>query len=314
MDTYGFGFKTLVSKLLPPIVLPLVKWMVGRSEYQLYRHYLKHGRIPWSKGYGIYKRQFIQKTLQNPELMIRFQREEELPTNYGIGLDERCVEYPWLFSHLPVDATNLLDAGSVLNHQFLLNEPIFTNKTLHILTLAPESVCFWDRGISYIFADLRHIPLRSNHYDVVICLSTLEHVGCDNSAYTQSQANREDQPDTFIDAIAELHRVLKPGGHLFFSVPFGVYQHFGSFQQFDSIRLKQAIAAFEPAASLSVIFYRYTGEGWKLATENECQSCRYVDWVGWANHNPKLDQQPQQPEPDHAAAARAVACIQMIKA
>ncbi|WP_448573028.1 methyltransferase domain-containing protein [Trichothermofontia sp.] len=308
------NLKKLAESLFPPAVLPIAKWVMGRSEHQLKQHYLKNGRVPWSQGYGIYKQQFITESLQNPELMALFQTGQPLPAGYGIGLDERCVEYPWLFSHLPVDAIYILDAGSVLNHKFLLDHPIFTNKTLHILTLAPESVCFWERGISYLFADLRHIPLQSDLYDAVICLSTLEHIGCDNSAYTQSQINKESQPDTFTEAIAELHRVLKPGGHLFLSVPFGAYQHFGSFQQFDSERLQRAIAAFQPVASVNSTFYRYTREGWNIATEDECHSSRYVDWVGWANNDASVvTKLSPKPEPDNAAAARAVVCVHLIK-
>ena len=45
-----------------------------------------------------------------------------LPVGHGFRLDERIVEYPWLFSRLPSGAGNLLDAGSVLNYEFLLSQ------------------------------------------------------------------------------------------------------------------------------------------------------------------------------------------------
>jgi len=305
--------KSLGKTLLPPAAIPLVKRIVGRSDEQLRQKYLRQGRIPWSVGYGIYKRDLIETTLRNADLMNRFQQGQALPEGYGIGIDERCVEYPWLFAHLPATANPVLDAGSVLNHEFLLNHSALSQKTVHIVTLAPEEVCFWERGISYLFTDLRHLPLRSNYYDVIVCLSTLEHVGCDNSLYTKSDAGLENNPETFTQAIAELHRVLKPNGQLLLSVPFGTYQHFGSFQQFDSELLKQAIAAFNPAESVNSTFYRYAESGWNIATEDACRHSRYADAVGWVKADQSSAQAAVHQAPDFAAAARAVACIQLIK-
>jgi len=35
--------------------------------------------------------------------------------------------------------------------------------------------------------------------------------------------------------------VLKPGGSLFLTVPFGIYRHFGTFQQFDRKLLSRVV-------------------------------------------------------------------------
>ncbi|MFZ9695875.1 MAG: hypothetical protein ACO3AY_08380, partial [Chitinophagaceae bacterium] len=107
----------------------------------------------------------------------------------------------------------------------------------------------------------------------------------------------------------ELKRVLRPGGKLFLSVPFGTYQNFGSFQQFDLAHLDEAINAFQPL-TVTTTFYRYNANGWQLSTAVECQDCRYVEWVAQSF----VSDCPSQPnlEADQAAAARAVACIQLI--
>ncbi len=140
------------------------------------------------------------------------------------------------------------------------------------------------------------------------CLSTLEHVGFDNSRYSESQAFRENNPDDYLIAIGELRRVLKPGGSLLITLPFGAYQRFQAFQQFDSSRVQRLTEAFQPAHSQETI-YRYTSSGWNIASREDAEACRYVEWI---NRELPLNR-PLAVEPDRAAAARAVVCIDLTK-
>jgi SAM-dependent methyltransferase len=263
-------------------------------------------------GYGIYHRQFILDVLNDKDLLACFCRGEPLPQGYGIGIDERCVEYPWMIGQLDAKPGSLLDAGSTLNHDFLIDLPVLKAKVIHILTLAPEEECFWQKGISYLFDDLRNIPIRDGHYDTISCLSTLEHVGCDNSNYTGNDSDRENRPEDYVVAIEELCRVLKPGGSLLITVPFGVYSHLGVQQQFDGRMLAAAMEALTKCGEVIGRFYRYSANGWNLATEADCTECRYVEWSAsiWAHGKVP---HPLPIEPDHAIAARAVACLRMNK-
>src|SRR3954454_12407795 len=126
------------------------------------RRFQRSGMKPWTKGYIEYKLHEIARVLRAGDF-----RPENLPPGFGFRLDERIVEYPWFFSRLPSGPGVLLDAGSILNFDFLLDQPALQEKQLHICTLAPESECFWQKGkgVSYLFDDLRNLPYRDHWFD-----------------------------------------------------------------------------------------------------------------------------------------------------
>ena len=276
------------------------------------REFERGGRVPWSRGYGQARDRFQREALGDPGVLEAF-RAGRLPAGFGHGFDERCVEYGWLLSRLPAGPLTLLDAGSTLNHEPVLDQAVFKDKNLHVLTLAPEQNCFWQRGISYLFADLRDVPIRDGFYDHIACLSTLEHVGCYNVGYSHNAQHAENRPEDFVAVMRELRRVLKPGGSLFLTVPYGAYEFHGAFQQFDGRLLAKAVEAFGPAREVSETYYRYGAGGWQCVGAADCADCRYVDWVAVAVLRHRRPD-PLPVEPDRAAAARAVACVQLTKA
>ena len=299
----------VARQILPPIVFDAMKSLKRELAYRRYR---ARGGIPFGTGYGIHHKQFIRDALNSSSLMARFRRGDPLPQGYGVGLDERCVEYPWMIGQLDATPGRLLDAGSTLNHDFLIDLPVLQAKVIHILTLAPEGQCFWQRHISYMFDDLRDIPIRDSYYDTISCLSTLEHVGCDNRTFTGNDADQENRPEDYLAAIEELCRVLRPGGSLLITVPFGAYCHLGVQQQFDARMLATAIEALTRWGEVSATYYLYSTGGWNLATETDCTDARYVEWAAGVWAQGKVPN-PIPIEPDHAVAARAVACLRLNK-
>jgi SAM-dependent methyltransferase len=277
--------------------------------------FIKSGRVPWLGGptYDRATLEFVQATLADDKLMQAFRSGAPLPHGFGIGISERCVEYPWLFAHLTDEPGRLLDAGSILNHDCFIQIMDQYHKRIHILTLAPEHECFWTRSISYLYEDLRNIPARDDFYDVVVCISTLEHVGSKNDHYIEGFSENELHSGDYLDAVTEMGRVLRPGGSFFLTVPFGRYKKYESFQLFDSERLSSAIDAFGPTKNVQKSFYRYSSDGWNVADESDCIEADYVPWVAaYGDGRPWPDPIPR--EADLAAAARAVACVPAIKA
>lgn len=305
--------RQITKKILPPIVVDTARWMKKGCRHKCAsQQNMGSGIVPWSPGYELHRSNFVTQVLVDEPLLKRFRCGDTLPPGYGVGIDERCIEYPWLLTHLENKMEVLLDAGSTLNHDFILEDPVLQGKVIHILTLAPESNCFWQKSISYLFCDLRDIFVRDAYYDSIACLSTLEHVGCDNKLFTQREVDNEHRSDDFVLAIQELARVLKPGGRLFLTVPFGTYQHFGFQQVFNKELLSRAIAAFGEVTEVVQTFYRYTAGGWNVADVADCTESEYVEWIARAWQFNKWPN-PLPVEPDMAAAARAVACVEFVK-
>jgi len=72
-------------------------------------------------------------------------------------------------------------------------------------------------------------------------------------------------------------------------------------RQFDSERLQAGISAFGGVV-MHQVFYKYDIGGWQVADAEACASCEYYD----VHSRDEFDS-------DYAAAARAVACLEMAK-
>ncbi len=259
--------------------------------------FLWNGKKPWSRGYNVYRQRQISQILEGRNFQPR-----QLPPGYGYRLDERVVEYPWLFSQLPVGGGKLLDAGSALNFSYLLNREPLRSKRIYICTLAPEPDCFYQQGISYLYEDLRQMSFRDACFDWVVSISTLEHIGLDNTRlYTHDPANRENDPDAYLTAVQEYRRVLRPSGCLYLSFPFGRAVNHGWFQVFNSAMVDRVIAQFSPT-TVEEFYFHYQPQGWQAASRDASQEATYFDI-----------HQRQSYDPDYAAASRAIACLKLVK-
>lgn len=283
-----------------------IKWLNRKylslgANYRL-KKYLSSGRKPWTTGYSEYKEKYLCNALGNNELIESFFKNEKLPDNYGVGLDERVVEYGWLFSRIDNNENRyLLDAGSALNLSYILNQPLLEKRSVVIYNLAPEHIIL-KSNLSYIYGDLKQTILRKNIFDEIVCISVLEHVGMNNTfLYSDNSTYNEFKPEDYLIVVREFKRLLKPGGKLFLTVPFGCYENHGWLQQFDQKRINKLIDEFNGTRSV-VVYYKYSSSGWQISNFADCVDCSYF------NIHKRSDY-----DPDMAAAARAVACIELIK-
>jgi len=247
---------------------------------------------PGTLAYDATHRALVGSLLDSEPWRVRFARGLRLPAGLGAGFDERVVEYPWLLSRRL--AGRVLDAGSVLNHRHLVERVLPLVDELTVATLAPEPVAFTSLGISYLYADLRRLPLRDDWFDEVACLSTLEHVGMDNTVYGSSAPRAEDPRVEAGAALRELLRVTRPGGRVHVTVPFGLREDHGWFRQLDREDVEDLLARAGVSASEQVVF-AHTPTGWRRASAEQTPTVRYNAAPGRAA--------------DGAVAARAVLCL-----
>ena len=186
--------------------------------------------------------------------------DDQLPPAYGPRLTERAVEFGWVAAQRP--RGRVLDAGSALNHRVTLTHLLPMMESLTIVTLAPEDRSFPELGVEYRYEDLRSLSLPGDQFDTIVSVSTLEHVGLDNTRFHGAQAAEGDPNLGAHEAVRELTRVARPGADLLITVPFGASWRDSWVRVFDAGELDDLIAAARPARVQEAIYRRGAG-GWQ---------------------------------------------------
>ena len=239
----------------------------------------------------------VKDVLSEPAMMSLFERGKRLPEGYGAGWDERVVEFPWLLAQGL--GGRVLDAGSTLNHPHIVAPCLEMADSLTITTITPEPTTFTDHGVSYVYGDLRELPFRDGWFDTVVCASTIEHVGMDAAIYGRDEPRAKDPAAEQRRALKELRRVLRPGGRLLLTVPYGRAEDHGWLVQFDEQRLENLIGSVAPAHRATTI-YSYDERGWQPSSPAAAAGASYRD----------IHASPEAAA-DGAMAARAVACVSL---
>jgi len=251
-------------------------------------------------GYNDYKYDFLGRFVNSNELSVF--NKGPLPSKYGYRMDDRFVEYPWFFSRLKDHEHIILDAGSVLNFKQILLADKLVNRNIYISTLFYEGRPEIQPSPSYIYEDLRNMCFKDDFFDAICSLSTLEHIGFDNTMiYTPDVSKKENDKYAHLSALKEFRRVLKKNGTLYLSMPFGKYKDHGWFQVFDSEMINVIVDAFH-ASKVIKTFFRYDNDQWNFSTEMDCQDGYCFD-IHKSNKY----------EADYLAFSRCVVCLEMIK-
>lgn len=267
--------------------------------------FLKNGQIPWTKGYEAHKEESIYLSISDSAILDEFTKKR-LPANYGYRLDERIVEYPWIFANFKKDKTVFLDAGSTFNFDYLLNNELIENKEKYIYTFYPEDKSYNHKRISYVYGDLRNLPFKNDFFEEIVCQSTLEHIDMDNSMYGYNLKSTldivTDKSYEYLKVIEELLRVLKTNGQLLLTFPFGKFENHGFFQQFDDEMVSRITDKMKDLGSIEFTFFKYLPDGWIITSKEECNDCE--------SFNPHTQIGKKD---DFAAHSRAICCVKFIK-
>jgi SAM-dependent methyltransferase len=180
--------------------------------------------------------------------------------------DERVVEIPWVLARLT--------RGRALEVGYAFAEPPYLAALLQArfdelvgVDLAAADV----PGLTAVQADVRDLPFEDGAFDLVLCVSTLEHVGADNTGYG---LDAEADGGSRRAALRELRRVLAADGRLLITVPCGEPGEYGWFHQDDVrgwTRLFTDAGFFVEEQEL----YELTGAGWRASPKLDTKGLRY---------------------------------------
>ena len=182
------------------------------------------------------------------------------------GTDERLIEMPWALARLrPGD--RVLDVGTANAEPAYVAALAGRAREITGVDVVEVDV----PGIRTVVADVRDLPFEDGAFDLVLCISTLEHVGRDNRVYGAAD---EADPGGIADALEELRRVV--GGRLVVTVPCGEAEDHGWFVQLEPNAWNDAFLA----AGFSVLeeeIYALGPDGWRAALDFDPAGVRYGD-------------------------------------
>lgn len=181
--------------------------------------------------------------------------------HFELVVTDRVVEVPWVVSKVR-DGESVLDVGSATSRYL---EQLASRCRVHAIDLRPTRP---QRSVEIVRGDLMRAPFRPGSFDVITCVSTIEHAGCD--IYGQG-------PDEFGDEVLMRHMraLLRPGGRLLLTAPYGRRSVNAWFRVYDRVSLRRLIRGYQ---ALTIEYRRREEEGYVACGPDELRDAGF-DWV-----------------------------------
>lgn len=175
---------------------------------------------------------------------------------YGDVVTERIVEYSLVFSHLnkePSKKIKVLDIGCY-----------YSNFPLQLASMGYDvtAIDLMDYQLShpylkFIKGDITSYQFSKNSFDIVTCISTLEHIGI---GYYQNDKENKRGDELAVEAI---WKILRKKGRFILTVPFGVKSVNSLQRVYDWKNLNKLLYKYSIRETL---FYKEDSGKWKLTT------------------------------------------------
>lgn len=199
-----------------------------------------------------------------------------LPEFYGKGMPERTVEI--LMARLAyAPGKKVLDVGyanAMESHRAMV-AALPTPRHLTGLDIA-EPV--YDAGLYYEHlaqADITRTPFDDGLFDLIWCVSALEHFGMDNSGYIKEFSRI---PAMDAQAVREMLRILAPGGRILITVPYGRFEDHTTHKNYDRDHWQILLDIARQVGHVREWYFRHThGRGWHEVPAAELQYVGYFD-------------------------------------
>lgn len=231
---------------------------------------------PWSRRFGqlAYLPRLARghvptrREFEEEPLIERLALGREPLVGIGVGLTERVIEIPWVLRSLHGDGgTRVLDVGTAfapMIYKWLLARQPYV---VEVADLNETHI----PGVTSHVADVRTLPFARDSFDVAMCISTLEHVGMDNTNY-----NIESGGPGQVDALRELGRVAR---RVLVTVPAGSDKDLGWARQYAPRSFRGVVEEAGLAVERLEVFAHDPATGWIPAEENSVEGCTYEQGV-----------------------------------
>jgi SAM-dependent methyltransferase len=183
------------------------------------------------------------------------------------GLNERQLEWPWVLEEATQQKIRgqLLDVGSLkTNLPQKLSELGFTVTALDCRVPEPRT----SSHIRMVTGDIRSISFLDATFDLITCISTLEHIGVKGR-----YGVIESDPDGDQKAMAEMLRLLKPEGKLLLTVPIGARDVLPINKCYSESRIKNLNRGLHLAKTKYSVYV--TNSGWEGCTRAEAEKTNW---------------------------------------
>lgn len=177
--------------------------------------------------------------------------------------DSRIVEYPFVLAKLTNMPTKgkMLDVGCIALHNYASPMMCFAGWDVYGIDIRSKWH-FQHPNFHFIQGDIRTNQFGNGMFDVVVCISTIEHIGL-SGYYGNTIENR----DGDITAIQEMARIIKHGGKLLLTVPYcSIPNDKAGCRIYNTEKLEKLLTNF--VIKSEVVYQQDKDKYWQLANRN----------------------------------------------
>jgi len=160
----------------------------------------------------------------------------------------RAIEYPWCLRRVK-GVKNILEVGCVTSY---FSHELIAKKERNLHGIDLREYPYKPKNMKFMREDIRTVKLDKDLYDVIISISTIEHIGLDGYG-TEIKDNDGD----FV-AMKRLKEALKPGGRFLITVPYaGKFGYTSVFTRiYDEDRINKLIEGYKVSEKEYFIYQR----------------------------------------------------------
>jgi hypothetical protein len=182
-------------------------------------------------------------------LTLRYAIQEELVR----PASERLIECKWVLNNLELDKGKILYVGSA-NSLFPYKLALNRKNEVYAVDISGH----FGRPAHFLKGDLRNVNLPSQFFDRITAISVIEHVGLGSYGDKISK-------DGDIQAMFEIHRLLKDDRKLLLTLPYGEGSQTNFERKYDLSALKKLLNRFYLE---KVDFFAWRDGVWKKVAAN----------------------------------------------